>query len=105
MADAPLDLADEPVANLHAIVHQGPVLRARGPVARVLRSAALRFMRPFIAYQQQVNVATVEATEALQQRMTAYQVETALLLAELRRVERANARAGGSVDSPARRDD
>ena len=47
-----------------------------------------RFMRPFIAYQQQVNIATVESVEALQDRMTAYQVDLAMTLAELRRNER-----------------
>ena len=49
---------------------------------------AFRFMRPFIAYQQQVNIATVESVEALQDRMTAYQVDLASTLAELRRNER-----------------
>ena len=48
-------------------------------------------MRPFIAYQQQVNIATVESVEALQDRMTAYQVDLATTLAELRRAERAAA--------------
>ncbi len=78
----------EPVDRLHAIVHQGPVLRERGGPARFLRGLALRFMRPFIAYQEQVNVANVEAIEALQERMTAYQVDLAETLAEERRRER-----------------
>lgn len=77
----------EAVARLHAVVHQGPVLRTRGPLGRVLRSLALRFMRPYIAYQDQVNAAGVEAMEAMQDRMTAYQVDLAETLAELRRAE------------------
>ena len=81
----------EPIARLHLVVHQGPVLKARNPVARLVRSLAFRFMRPFIAYQQQVNIATVESVEALQDRMTAYQVDLATTLAELRRAERAAA--------------
>ena len=81
----------EPIARLHLVVHQGPVLKARNPVARLVRSLAFRFMRPFIAYQQQVNIATVESVEALQDRMTAYQVDLAMTLAELRRNERAAA--------------
>jgi len=75
----------EPVDRLHAMVHQGPVLRERGGAARILRGFALRFMRPFIAYQEQVNVANVEAVEALQERMTAYQVDLAETLADERR--------------------
>ena len=81
----------EPIARLHLVVHQGPVLKARNLVARLFRSMAFRFMRPFIAYQQQVNIATVESVEALQDRMTAYQVDLATTLAELRRAERAAA--------------
>jgi len=81
----------EPIVRLHLVVHQGPVLKARNPIARIVRSAAFRFMRPFIAYQQQVNVATVVSVEALQERMTAYQVDLAMTLAELRRAERAAA--------------
>jgi len=81
----------EPVDRLHVIVHQGPVLRDRGLIGRMLRSAALRFMRPYIAYQDQINAGTVEAVEALQERMTAYQVDLAQTLAEERRRERERA--------------
>lgn len=78
----------EPVAKFHAVVHQGPVLKSRGPVGRLMRSVALRFMRPYIAYQDQVNAAGVEAMEAMQERMTAYQVDLAQTLADLRQAER-----------------
>lgn len=77
----------EPVARFHHVVHQGLVLKERGLIGRVMRSAALRFMRPYIAYQEQVNAAGVEAVEAMQERMTAYQVDLAQTLAELRRAE------------------
>lgn len=77
----------EAVAKFHAVVHEGPVLRTRGPLGRVVRGFALRFMRPYIAYQDQVNAAGVEAMEAMQDRMTAYQVDLAETLAELRRAE------------------
>lgn len=100
MPDSLPDLRSEPVADLHAVVHAGPVLRDRGPFARALRSLAFRFMRPFIAYQQQVNVANVEAIEALQDRMAAYQLDLATVLAEERRRERVGPGSPPSGDSP-----
>lgn len=80
--------AEDPVARLHETLHQGPVLRPVNPVARLVRSLAFRFMRPYIAYQEQVNLATLQSVEALQERMTAYQLELAQILADERRAAR-----------------
>ena len=84
MSDSTIGTSTEPVARLHSVVHQGMVLRDRGLLGRIMRSLSLRFMRPFIAYQEQVNVAVVESVDALQDRGTAYQVQLAEALAELR---------------------
>jgi len=80
--------AGDPVARFHETLHQGPVLKQTNPLARALRSFAFRFMRPFISYQEQVNIASLQSVESLQDRMTAYQLDLARTLAELRRAER-----------------
>jgi hypothetical protein len=78
----------DPVARFHETLHQGPVLKQTNPIARVLRSFAFRFMRPFISYQEQVNIASLHSVESLQDRMTAYQIDLARALADLRRAQR-----------------
>ena len=59
-------------------------------------------MRPFIAYQQQVNVTTVEALEHLQAVNDARAVELALALARVRQLEEQisayEVRSRGSAD-------
>ncbi len=81
--------AGDPVARFHETLHQGPVLKQTNPIARAVRSLAFRFMRPFISYQEQVNIAALQSVESLQDRMTAYQLDLAKTLADLRRAERA----------------
>ena len=80
--------AGDPVARFHETLHQGPVLKQTNPLARALRSFAFRIMRPFISYQEQVNIASLQSVESLQDRMTAYQLDLARTLADLRRAER-----------------
>jgi hypothetical protein len=79
---------EDPVARFHETLHQGPVLRPTNPVARLARKLAFRFMRPYIAYQEQVNIAALQSVEALQDRMTACQLELARALADERRAAR-----------------
>jgi hypothetical protein len=59
-------------------------------------------MRPFIAYQQQVNVTTVEALEHLQAVNDARAVDLALALARVRQLEEQisayEVRSRGSAD-------
>jgi hypothetical protein len=75
----------EPVERLRVVVHQGPILRNRRGIATALRGLSLRWMRPFISYQERVNVAVVEAVEALEDRTAAYQLDIAEAFAEERR--------------------
>lgn len=88
MADRPRSYELEPIARFSETIHQGLVLKPTNPVARAIRSLALRLMRPFIAYQESVNLSALASVEALQDRMTAYQVDLATALADARRAER-----------------
>ena len=71
-------------------------------VLRAWRGLIFRLMRPFIAYQQQVNVATVEALDHLQAVNDARAVDLALALARVRQLEEQisahEVRSRGSAD-------
>lgn len=73
-----------------ADMHAGPELQVgiqRGPVRRALRSAALRFMRPFIAYQQRTNVGFSDVLSEHEAALARSTMTQAMLMAETRRLE------------------
>jgi hypothetical protein len=72
-------------------LHQGPQPpvehRAKG-LRGLVRRLLLRAMRPYIAYQEQVNVGLVNVLAEQQEAIRASTLTEATLLAEVRRLQR-----------------
>ncbi len=83
--------------NLNERLHGGPEpaftadsKRLRGRARRLL----LRLMRPFIAYQERVNIGVVDVLSEHEEAIRCATLTEARLMAELRRIQRTGTEAG-----------